>query len=551
VKSATGTLKGAAYPYLRHAGYDQFGQRVRLVLGNGAETRHTYDPVSRFLAGLRTSVNGSDVESFTYAYDATGTMTALQNNQKVPAAGSYGGAVTQSFSYDAFVQLTHATGSYTTAPNAVSKYSLDLTYDTLGNLTSKNQLHQTGPGGKQTEKKTTYNVAYAYPAAGAQPHAATRIGDRTFHYDANGNQTGWETDGNGTRRTLAWDEENRLASVSDNGKTTSFLYDAGGTRTNKAGQNGETLYLNPWFSLRNGAIASKHVFVDGERLATKVSPDPTPPSEKVYYYHPDHLGSANFVTDEAGTSFEHLEYFPTGEIWVDEHSDTQRTPYLFSGKELDDETGLSYFGARYYDARQGQWISADPILDEMLEVGKLTRDALEPEPFFLPGYVYGYVANSPTNLTDPNGLARSKTTRQQAKKQRRSASKIDSINIVSPEMKRTRRGVARFLAGDGTKYGKGAFIVYSGIVTRNINRRFKKAEREGVNRLGDTYGCQTCGVKESGWADGHFTPDHQQPLSIFIEEKGTLVGYRGELYPHCKRCSSKQGGELAKRKAGH
>jgi hypothetical protein len=36
-----------------------------------------------------------------------------------------------------------------------------------------------------------------------------------------------------------------------------------------------------------------------------------------------------------------------------------------------DETGLSYFGYRYYDARQGEWISVDPILDEMLDVGKL------------------------------------------------------------------------------------------------------------------------------------------------------------------------------------
>jgi RHS repeat-associated protein len=151
-------------------------------------------------------------------------------------------------------------------------------------------------------------------------------------------------------------------------------------------------------------VASKHVFVDGERLATKVTPDPTPPSEKVYYYHPDHLGSANFVTDEAGTSFEHLEYFPSGELWVSEHSDTQRTPYLFSGKELDDETGLSYFGARYYDARTGQWISADPILDEMLQ--EPASDDVSPAPFHASGQMTAYVANDPVDLTDPDGLVK-------------------------------------------------------------------------------------------------------------------------------------------------
>ncbi|WP_414709498.1 RHS repeat domain-containing protein [Ramlibacter sp.] len=44
-----------------------------------------------------------------------------------------------------------------------------------------------------------------------------------------------------------------------------------------------------------------------------------------------------------------MEYFPFGETWVEESSNTQRTPYLFTAKELDEETGLYYFGARYYD----------------------------------------------------------------------------------------------------------------------------------------------------------------------------------------------------------
>ena len=50
-----------------------------------------------------------------------------------------------------------------------------------------------------------------------------------------------------------------------------FLYDSAGTRTNKAGQHGETIYVNRWFTLRNGAIASKHVFVDSDRVQQIVS----------------------------------------------------------------------------------------------------------------------------------------------------------------------------------------------------------------------------------------------------------------------------------------
>jgi RHS repeat-associated protein len=405
VKSASGVLKGVRFDYLRYLGYDEFGERTRMILGNGVETRSTYDPVSRFLTQLRTTGAGRDLQNLRYQYDLTGTALALQNDVPVPAPSLYGGPTSQTFQYDDIAQLVGAQGTYRTGPNTTSTYTLGLNYDELGNTIAKNQLHQTGNNGKlNPEKKTSYNWAYTYAAL--QPHAATHVGDRTFRYDADGNQLGWDSDANGTRRTLTWDEENRLASVADNGQTTRFLYDADGTRTNKAGQNGETTYVNRWFTIRNGAIASKHIFADDVRLATKVSPDANPRSEKAYFFQADNLGSTQFVTDELGAVYQHLEYFPSGEVWVDERSETQRTPYLFSGKELDEETGLSYFGHRYYDARQGQWISTDPILDEMLN--KLESADASADPFHLPGNMSGYVANDPVNQTDPDGLSRGK-----------------------------------------------------------------------------------------------------------------------------------------------
>jgi RHS repeat-associated protein len=86
----------------------------------------------------------------------------------------------------------------------------------------------------------------------------------------------------------------------------------------------------------------------------------------LYFYHPDHLGSSGYVSDGAGQLYEHVEYFPFGETWVQEASSTQRTPYLFTGKELDEETGLYYFGARYYDPRTSVWQSPGPILEKYL-----------------------------------------------------------------------------------------------------------------------------------------------------------------------------------------
>ena len=105
-----------------------------------------------------------------------------------------------------------------------------------------------------------------------------------------------------------------------------------------------------------------------------------------YYFHPDHLGSTSYITDASGEVYQHLEYFAFGETFVEEHSNTHRTPYLFSGKELDEETGLYYFGARYYDPKISMWLGVDPKADEF--------------PSWSP---YQYCNNNPIILTDPDG----------------------------------------------------------------------------------------------------------------------------------------------------
>lgn len=53
---------------------------------------------------------------------------------------------------------------------------------------------------------------------------------------------------------------------------------------------------------------------------------------------------------------------PFGEVFIEERNNTWNTPYLFNAKELDEETGLYYYGARYYDPRSSIWISVDPPL---------------------------------------------------------------------------------------------------------------------------------------------------------------------------------------------
>ena len=105
-----------------------------------------------------------------------------------------------------------------------------------------------------------------------------------------------------------------------------------------------------------------------------------------FYYHPDHLGSSSYITNLDGEVAQHIEYVPFGEVFIEERNNTWNTPYLFNAKEFDEETGLYYYGARYYDPRISLWISTDPKQESY---------------FAFSSYVY--CGNNPLIHIDPNG----------------------------------------------------------------------------------------------------------------------------------------------------
>jgi RHS repeat-associated protein len=293
----------------------------------------------------------------------------------VPPPSEFGGPVCQEFTYDDFYRLVDASGTFTYAPEKADRYRLTLDYDSIHNIITKNQDREmVQPSGHAIPiKKTSYHWSYQYN--GPQPHAPTHIGEQTFTYDSNGNQLGWTHDRNGTRRTIVWDEENRIQSISDNGHTKDYKYDHVGMRVMKRGPQGETVYVNPYFTVRNRSIATKHIFAGDQRVASKLEPGyfnvrpplETPEANFLYFYHPDHIGSSIYVTDIDGQLFEHLQYFPFGETWVEEKSNTQRTPYRFTDRELDEETGLYYyFGDRYYDPKTSVWQNIGDALEQCL-----------------------------------------------------------------------------------------------------------------------------------------------------------------------------------------
>ncbi|WP_038175398.1 RHS repeat domain-containing protein, partial [Treponema pedis] len=112
-----------------------------------------------------------------------------------------------------------------------------------------------------------------------------------------------------------------------------------------------------------GLRVHKHIFVGNSRLVTAMTHtdnhgDNDEQREKRYYYHTDHLGSAQFVTDWRGKQYEHIEYTPYGELWIEEvAAGLDKLPFRFTGKELDEETGLYYYGARYLDPKYSRWLS--------------------------------------------------------------------------------------------------------------------------------------------------------------------------------------------------
>jgi RHS repeat-associated protein len=105
-----------------------------------------------------------------------------------------------------------------------------------------------------------------------------------------------------------------------------------------------------------------------------------------FWFHPDHLGSSNYITNLAGNISQHMEYLPFGETLVEEHLNSNNSPYKFNGKELDEETGNYYYGARYYDPKFSIWLSVDPLAEK--------------GPQYSP---YNYTFNNPINFTDPDG----------------------------------------------------------------------------------------------------------------------------------------------------
>lgn len=108
-----------------------------------------------------------------------------------------------------------------------------------------------------------------------------------------------------------------------------------------------------------------------------------------YYYHNDNLSSSNVLTDRTGHLVQHYEYAAFGKTTYTGNSSAFPISNRYTGQIIDDETGLYYYNARYYDPELGRFIQADTMVPGASNPQALNR--------------YAYCHNNPLNETDPNG----------------------------------------------------------------------------------------------------------------------------------------------------
>jgi RHS repeat-associated protein len=206
-------------------------------------------------------------------------------------------------------------------------------------------------------------------------------------YDAAGNLMSYLS------ATYTYDQENRLSSTAG----VTYTYDANGERVLKSNAVGGAAVKRYWSMGGNtlaegdgsGNLTAEYIYFGSKRVARIDLPANT-----VHYYLSDHLSSTSLVASAAGAVEEESDYYPFGtEMLV---TGPGANYYKFTGKERDIETGLDYFGARYYASSMGRWMSPDwSVKFEPVPYAKLDN----PQSLNL----YAYVYNNPLRAADPDG----------------------------------------------------------------------------------------------------------------------------------------------------
>jgi RHS repeat-associated protein len=341
--------------------FDEFG-RVKVSASANAsgamDTVREFYPISKRLQSIKVGPSGS-VLTKTYKINKADDVTSLTT-----LIGGVGGTV--DITYDDLHRIKTYTGLGGGQPYV---------YDAVGNITASIE----GVG-------STYTYGFARKQA-----VKTAFG-KTYQYDRCGNMIVRGA------QALEYDAENRLKRLTQAGTiVVEYGYSAEGERLWKR-KNGDNTTLQVWIgniyeekdgktlfhvSARDERVCS---FEPGSYLAGGTGGSAT---HVGYYYHEDHLNSSSAMTGAGGELVEGNVWFPFGRTTGPSPQAPFQVSRRFTSQILDSETGLYYYGARYYDPEIGRFIQADTVLPDLENPQAYNR--------------YAYTLNNPLKYVDPDG----------------------------------------------------------------------------------------------------------------------------------------------------
>jgi RHS repeat-associated protein len=321
------------------------------------------------------------LQDLNYSYDATGNIT--RQTDKAQQTFYFNNAViapTGTYQYDALYRLTQATGRELTnlamptandfpdnipcpnpAANAMQNYTQQYQYDELGNILQMQSLNN-------------WKRNYMYDTATNRllRHSGTT---NEYTYDAHGNMLSMPH-----LSVMSWDEKDQLHSAGNRTFISYYNYDAQGNRTRKVVVKGNIIETRYYIGGYEVFRKENRGTLDTERTTLNISDDEkvfvrietkTGENPVVRYQYDNHLGSACLELDKQGNIISYEEYHPFGTTSYRSgktETEVSLKRYKYCGKERDEETGLYYYGMRYYAAWLCRFVSVDPLQFEYLEL---------------------------------------------------------------------------------------------------------------------------------------------------------------------------------------
>jgi len=229
----------------------------------------------------------------------------------------------------------------------------------------------------------------------------------------------------------------RSAYGADPDQVVEFVYDVLGNRIAKAVDsdgdgtsdaatyfvyNGDEIYMeySDVDGILGGAANVAYTYLQGSAVDQVLAADS---GSGVLWGLADHQGTIRDVVNNSGVVQNHIKYSSFGDI-VSESNSSVDYRFSYTGREFDDETGLFYYRARYYDAANGKFISEDP---KSFDAGDVN--------------LYRYVGNNPMMMVDPEGMEKSELGKEATDKvkeivkrmveQSQSAGEITGYEVVN------------------------------------------------------------------------------------------------------------------------